>query len=426
MPPLCRDSLALRRHSARFQHPFKAAPTRTHILLLTPVGGGPESAPSGVAAYSVQLLRKLPPGLPLQVLAERGSTSEPTLPFPVLRAWSPDWRFPLQVEYALLRSSASIVHAQHEFRLYGGVFPTALLILVLRLNRRRSRRVVITLHGVVPARGDGAAIVGKAYVRMPQMLARFVVAVAFRMIASAADRIVVHGDYFKELLVRDFGVPAAVVTVIPHGLNVPSSAKRFPESRARRGQSALYATPRGPYHVLVVGFLAPYKQPELVVALAETGLVRDVHYTFAVGLNPRVRARKYLQRYDELRRRVSRCPDVATWAGFVPDHEMEALFGSSDLVVLPYTDCVATSGIASWANAFGVPICYSDALTPIFGTLGSEYSFHLTPSSLAGAIEEARRNAHRTQPRIFSTWEEAAQRTVALWSELVGPVADVY
>jgi glycosyltransferase involved in cell wall biosynthesis len=125
---------------------------------------------------------------------------------------------------------------------------------------------------------------------------------------------------------------------------------------------------------------------------------------------------------------IAQSPDRArihTRFEFIPAGEVSALFDAADLVLLPYRDFAAQSGVLHLALAHGVPVVVSDVGG--MGELVREHAVGRVASSpgaeaLAHQVREAlwpqrhlalRRNVAAAQEAM--SWERAAQRLAALY-----------
>jgi glycosyltransferase involved in cell wall biosynthesis len=324
----------------------------------------------------------------------------------VVPTWSPDTRCVAEVMRALRSLRPDVVHLQHEFNLFGGLLPTALLTGAIASGRFVGRPPVVTIHGVVDKNAVTPAFLAMNDLPASPSAARASLSLAYRSIAKASAKVIVHHRHFKQVLTDSFNVNAEKVNVIPFGVDAQLPNRPHPDT-------GVTGSPR----VLVFGFLTSYKSPELVVKLAEEQLIPEAHFRFCVGINPRSTSPEYRQRYSELSARVQRLGGRAVWSGYAPDHELPDIFGSSDIVVLPYTECLSGSAVASLAQAHGVSVCYSRELRPLFGESSAE--FELTTASLARAITTTHGRKQTHSPRGIS-WADTAELNELTWVDAVG------
>lgn len=373
------------------------------VAILSPLPSGPDEPPeSGVAGYTAALIEYL--NVPVTVLAQKGAlTGAPGLAT-IAPLWEPNLSLPIRVWRAVGRIAPDILHVQHEFNLYGGLPQGMFLTAILLWLRKRGLKTVTTVHGVVPLNAVSAEFLLRNSLPGPVSFVRHAFRLSYRAIEAASDLLIVHHDYFRHVLIDDYGIDPARVNVIqPGSREVAYDATTVPK---QVGKS-----------VLCLGFLTGYKLPELLVEVAESDAMPDALFTFCVGINPRIRTRQYRDRADSLERRVRALGPRAVWRGYVPDEALAATIQSADVIVLPYTECVSVSAVAALARQWRVPLCYSRALRPLFGP--GRLEFELNSGALSAAILSALSGVPNAIDSMFIAWRDAAAATTNAWSKLL-------
>jgi len=335
------------------------------------------------------------------VIAQKSAVTADFGPTRVELAWTPTLWLPRQVADAIKRIKPDVLHVQHEFNLYGGLLQGFLLSALVRRIRHRGTRTITTVHGVVAPQDVTQEFLRRNSLPLIPPLVRLAFRLAFRLVNSSSDLLIVHHEYFRDLLVHAYGIPSNKIVVIAPG--VADGDKHSNRVRRTRGR-----------RVLCIGFLTGYKLPELVVDVAEARGVSGASYSFCIGANPRAKNRRYDDRYASLRRRIEALGPSAKWVGYVPDEDLASTIASSDVVVLPYTECVSVSGIAGLARQSGTAICYSRPLRPLFGA--TAFEFELNPKALATAISNAFSATGVDLASGLTTWCETASATEAAWN----------
>ena len=391
------------------QHSFARrgiqSPNRSpRVALISPLPAGQGSEPeSGVGHYLVEILERLSDRFDVTVLAGSDTNYRRIGRAKVVPTWTPDSRCVYQILSALRSVRPDVIHLQHEFNLFGGLLPTALLTGTIAAGRALGRPPVTTIHGVIDKSAITPAFLARNDLPTWPLAARASLSLAYRIITMASSKVIVHHEHFQSVLRDSYGADGTKIEVIPFGSDHQSVPRPTTTTRRSNGTT-----------ILVFGFLAGYKMPELVVQLAEERLLPNAVFRFCVGRNPRVASAEYVKRYSDLADRVHALGSRAIWSGYVPDDELPDIFSSSDVVVLPYTDCLSGSAVASLAQAHGVSVCYSRALRPLFGTSSAE--FELDTRSLACAIS-ARQGRTPDQNAELTTWAESAERNESIWAE---------
>lgn len=259
----------------------------------------------------------------------------------------------------VLRWSPDVVHVQFAVAAFGT--RTRALLSWLRLVRAAAADggvpVVVTMHEVTrdtaALRGPGRAL--------------------YRALAARCDRVIVHTSSAFGALTGTVAVPAAKVTVIPHPEAVPPRAVSTPgDLRAHFGLGDAEL-------LLAFGFVHVDKGlGDLILALRtvrRAGTPLDgVRLVIAGTVRPRRglflpfewRDRLHLARVIRIARRGG-LGDIIVRTGYVREADVAGWFGAASAVVLPYRR-TEQSGVASLANAFGVPVLASTA-----GGLGERY-----------------------------------------------------
>jgi glycosyltransferase involved in cell wall biosynthesis len=257
----------------------------------------------------------------------------------------------------VLQWSPDVVHVQFAVAAFGT--RTRALLSGLRLIRAAAGvPVVVTMHEVTrdtaALRGPGRAL--------------------YRALAARCDRVIVHTASAFTALTGTVGVPAAKVTVIPHPEAVPPRAVSAPDDlRAHFGLGDAEL-------LLAFGFVHVDKGlGDLIRALRRIrragAQLDNVRLVIAGTVRPRRgpfrvfewRDRLHLARVLRVARRGG-LGDIIVRTGYVREADVAGWFGAASAVVLPYRR-TEQSGVASLANAFGVPVLASTA-----GGLGERYA----------------------------------------------------
>jgi glycosyltransferase involved in cell wall biosynthesis len=213
------------------------------------------------------------------------------------------------------------------------LFDRTVMNLIYKLKRKK---VVFTAHNVNTKKRDGVDT--------------WTNRATLKVMYALVDHIFVHTDLSKDELVRDYGVSAEKVTVIPFGLNtyVPDTRLSKLEARARLGLDASEDV------ILFFGQIAPYKG--LDVLLDAVKLASEAHNLRLIiagrpkdGLEAYWRALKSSLHGDHARSKTLIKDE------YIPDDQVSVLFRAADALILPYR-AIYQSGPLSLAYRFGVPV----------------------------------------------------------------------
>jgi glycosyltransferase involved in cell wall biosynthesis len=238
-----------------------------------------------------------------------------------------------------------VYHIQFEYRTFGGVGRSLLLLPLLAAFLRRSGSVVVvTLHGLVTVDSLRAW-------RLKGLL-HFVFQSSIRMTGLFASAFIVHSEGMRKTAEGVYGLRDIIV--IPFGSDpVPT----LPTSRPKSN------------HVVFFGFIRPEKGIDLLMeavrALREE--IPDVRLTIA-GSVVYPEERSHLVALRERAQTKALAGAVRFLTKFLDDAEISALMQDAAVIVLPYRDrFVEVSLLVHDVAGYGVPLICSDS--PRFGEL---------------------------------------------------------
>ena len=290
--------------------------------------------------------------------------------------------------------NVDLVCLQHEFGIFGGRAGSH----ILELLRHLTMPVVTTLHTVL---------------REPDADQRRVM----EQIVAHSDRLVVMSDYSSRVLQDIFGVSAAKIDQIPHGIpNLP-----FVEPEVYKDALAI----AGKTVLLTFGLLSPNKGFENVIRALPRILKqhRNAVYIIAGATHPHVRARegdRYRDQLQSLARDLGVEREVIFHNRFASPLEMASLVGSADLYITPYCHVAqAVSGTLAYALGAGKAIIstpYWHAAELLDNGRGALVPFEDPDAIASAAIElldnDEARNAMRKRAYLHGRqmiWRRVAQ-----------------
>ncbi len=261
-----------------------------------------------------------------------------------------------------------------------------LTVPVLDVHLLPDRPLVLTAHDLLPREP-----------RPGQVAAQ-------RRLLERVDAVIVHSEYGRARLIGGLGIPAAKVHVVHHGALHPGTPHALPAELADDGRPV----------VLLFGLLRPYKGLETLLA-AWRGIAAA--QLWIVG------------------RPMMELPPVPADAMLVPRFvtagEGAALIRRADIVVLPYTrtERFDQSGVLATALGAGRPAVLSDIGG--FPEIAATGAARLVPAGDSGALRDvlaeliddpaARQRMSAAAAAAAAgpySWDEAAQRTRALYERL--------
>ncbi len=176
--------------------------------------------------------------------------------------------------------------------------------------------------------------------------------------------------------------------------------------------------------ILYMGHSGPYKDLNLLLDAFKILVERKPDLRLIVAGNSHPNYPGFLDRFKERNNLGS-----IKFIGYVPEERLQGLFEEAYAVVLPYSTCTGTSGVAHLASSYGTPIVATD--TPEFRELAGEgcgllISGH-TPESIAANIEEIIDDPFvamelRRRSLVFAgerSWANVAASFCGLYGELL-------
>jgi glycosyltransferase involved in cell wall biosynthesis len=224
-----------------------------------------------------------------------------------------------------VKSSNKIFHILWlRFNFFDGViFP-----IILKLN---GKRVVYTVHDVVPHMCDNL------YNR-----------IVFFLVYQTVDDIVVHTEYIKLRIRKEFFIDGKKIKIIKHG--VYAVGNHFvTRSIARR----TFGLNDEDIVLLFFGRIAKYKGIDVLLkAFYEAGTkYKNIHLIIAGEIEKCYKMEFMKILPDDIR--------IIKKIGFIDEKDVQSLFISSDLVVLPYLEA-SQSGVLFLSYAYGKPVVISN------------------------------------------------------------------
>jgi glycosyltransferase involved in cell wall biosynthesis len=209
-------------------------------------------------------------------------------------------------------------------------FDVAAFTRTLEVARKLGYKIVYTAHNVISH--DAADPAAELAIR--------------QAIAQHVDLAIAHGVQARRRLVKEIGVPAARIAVMPHGSYRGCYGAGSGRSQARR---ELGLRP-DEFVFLFLGNIRGYKGlMPLLDSFAKVRHAQPLARLVIAGrvLDPAIGA--------WIRQRIDNDPSVVFRPGFVPSHHVGSYFNACEAVVLPY-ERILTSGAAVLSLSFGRPV----------------------------------------------------------------------
>jgi D-inositol-3-phosphate glycosyltransferase len=174
--------------------------------------------------------------------------------------------------------------------------------------------------------------------------------ISLRFLYRIVDHVIVHTNLMKTQVVDGFGIKAAKVSVIPHGVmsTVPESSIGRLDARQRLGLRPDEGV------LLFFGLVSPYKGLEHLVSAL--GQLRANGRKYLLLIAGRIKeCPEYWESIQQLIAQHQLSDQVRTELRHIPDDEVEIYFKAADVLVMPYNN-IFQSGVLFLAYRFGLPV----------------------------------------------------------------------
>lgn len=307
------------------------------------------------------------------------------------------WYNPLGWFWAGLTIRGDVVHAQ-----WWSYVVAPIYAVILSLARLRRKRVVVTMHNVVPHEQSLWA----------RALNRFIL--------SLANHVIVHTESCRASLMNSFGQHPDRVSVIRHGILGATSLRGLTRESAKDE----LGISRDRNVLLLFGNLRPYKGLKVLLEALSQIRQKEPDVLLVIAGKPWTEVNEY----EEMTGRLGLGDHVQMHVDYVPESQIEAYFMASDLVVFPYTHFDAQSGVGTLALPFGRAMIVSDVGgLPELVKDSRVVVRPEDPDALARAILDVLRNPElkRTleeqslaEAKSYN-WDGIAQQTVAVYLDML-------
>jgi glycosyltransferase involved in cell wall biosynthesis len=279
------------------------------------------------------------PRVDLTILADDGP-SEEVGGFDVHRCWRFDSLFnPVRLLGAIRESNPDVVWFNIGFSTFARSPIAAFLALTVpALARRLGYYTHITLHTVFERIN-----LEDAGVRFPSLY-RIAGRIATRLLLLSGDMSVLLPSFQKEIL-SNYGVSADRVQARPHGTFGEVKGARMAESELPRPDSTERI-------ILAFGYWGTYKKVDLLLDSIDAIRRAVPNAILVIAGTNHPSAPGYLEALQHKWHGHS----GIRFLGYVPETELDALFKSASVLVLPYSSAAGTSGVVHQACQYGLPM----------------------------------------------------------------------
>ncbi len=233
--------------------------------------------------------------------------------------------------YYVKRDSPEVVHLQ------SFLFYPIEWYLVNRL-RMTDSRIVLTVHNVLPYK-----FYTLRFTKLELMILRY--------IYNVADKLIVHSENNKQQLLKNFSLESDKVVVIPHGeYSIEKECREVSESEAR----SRLGVKKKERIILFFGYIRKIKG--LDVLLEAFDQVAERFQDIVLIIAGSVIEGQSFDQYRQIMDRMRHGYKVRCFLEYVQFDKIPTFFRPADIVVLPYIEFSAQSGVLHLAQGFGKPV----------------------------------------------------------------------
>jgi len=326
-------------------------------------------------------------------------------PFKGIYGDKPFWTKGLNYFRALYRVASCVMRYDYQIVHFHFFIVPVLDLLLLRYLRLRKRRVVITVHDVLPYNY-------KAHHKP-----------IFRRIYGLADRIIVHADVSRRELVESFAIDPARISQFPLG-----NFSMFAPVPLRR-ELAKRKLGIDPEKSVVLFFGTIKREKGLQYLIKAFAKVRERCPSSVLVIAGRVWKHDF-STYDNLIRQLHLGDNIIRCIHYISEEKLGFYFSAADVVALPYTR-LYQSAVLRHAYLYSRPVVASKIGAMSIEVKDGETGYLVPPknvSLLAEAIckvleDEQRAIQMGNMARIFAdqefSWDAIALKTKKTYMNLL-------
>lgn len=299
----------------------------------------------------------------------------------IIRCWNRGYFYPYQLLYNSFkyRNDIDLIHIQHEYFLYGGVLSSIMFpIMIFLMKLFLRKKIIVTIHGVIPLSEIDDTFMQATNIRGNKYLFKFGMFILTKIISIFPIKIIVHELYFKDILNTQYNINPKKIEVIPHGVE---NVKLLRKDNAKQDLGL-----KNKKILMYFGYITGYKGIEFLIESFKYIKNKDFILIIAGGEHPRLKNKLGYQKYIKDLKDSAIYSERIIFTGFVPEDKISLYFSATDLVVLPYTTFISSSGPMNLTIAYEKPFLVSDVFRDIAAI--HEMVFERDPKALAAKIEK--------------------------------------
>jgi glycosyltransferase involved in cell wall biosynthesis len=338
---------------------------------------------SGIASYTKNLVNSLKLHN-INILSDKKNGQEiynEDKNIQVINCWS-ELFFPVELLWTLLKfkNKIDLIHIQYDTYLYGKMSITFFPIFLFLLRAYRIP-IIITMHSAISQISINRKFLKDNGIAGSPFILKIGYYLMTISILHQVKRIVVHNDNFKEIYFKDYNINKRKINVVNHGIELPSKLYEKCDARDCIGID------KSKKVILFFGYISKYKG--LNNLIDAYGYLDNNKYILIIagGEHPRLKNdNEYRQYILCLKNKAINISKNIIFTGFVDEDMIPIYFCSADVIVLPYTQNISSSGPLTLAITYDRPFLVSEEFRNIVPI--SDIIFKNTPINIAQKINE--------------------------------------
>lgn len=343
------------------------------------------------------------------------------------RVWTSNF-YPLQIASEIAKDKPDLVHIQFELNTFGPFYNSVLILPLLVLLKIMRRKVLLTVHTIMPRHCFTGAFTESMIPSMfkvlhiPAIFYEIFLSVIFSFVGWFSDALIVHTTSQKRYLVTDYHINERDIFVIPQGVDYTAPAIDY-------GKVQLWKKKlNGKKIILSFGTVTPIKGLEWLIRSFSRllNLYSECVLVAVGGLNP-----YYKDYFDRLARLVNALglKKKVLFVGWLDSGELNALFSLASVVIFSHVFPHASSGTLAMAKKHRKKVVASNFEILKEQLSGYDGVIFVSPQdekslaeAMLSALSSSKESRSRNNVVHTDSWDYVASETILLYHRLIGPI----
>jgi glycosyltransferase involved in cell wall biosynthesis len=268
-------------------------------------------------------------------------TSKSVLPN-MKRIWT-SHLYPYQIAREIAKDKPDIVHIQFELNTFGSHYTSLLMFPLLTLLRALRRKVVVTVHTIIPRRRFTTEFTDSIIPSMfrawhiPAVFYKSILDILYSFIGWFSESLIVHTNTQKRCLVNDYGILGKKIVVIPQGVDYSPPSPNFEKVqfwRKKIGNKRI---------ILYFGSITPIKGLDWLIRSFSQLQKSYPNCVLVIVGSPNW---YYTDYYNKTKKLVDtlNLGDTVIFTGWLTKSDLDNVFSLADVIVFPHVFPHSPSG----------------------------------------------------------------------------------